>query len=39
MREQNREGLKQFWAHDKDAALELKARLEAFEQQLDKEQA
>lgn len=39
LREQNREGLKQFWAHDKDAALELKARLEAFEQQLDKEQA
>ena len=39
LREQNRESLKQFWAHDKDAALELKARLEAFEQQLDKEQA
>jgi phage recombination protein Bet len=39
MREQNREGLKQYWAHEKDAALELKTRLEAFEHQLDKEQA
>jgi phage recombination protein Bet len=33
-REANRESLKQFWAHDKDAALALKQRLEEIEQKL-----